>query len=158
MKYLAIDYGQKRTGIAVSDVGGRMAFPRAVLVMRGKDAFFAELLALAEEEDIQAFVVGLPIRGNGEDSETTRQVRNMVERLKRRTVLPVYLMEDLGQIVPPGSPPVAADGAQGRDGQLSRASGVPVLYNYRITARSTGGSEGAVRAVEVNFGTGVPSN
>lgn len=71
---------------------------------------------------------------------------------------PVYLMEDLGQIVPPGSPPVAADGAQGRDGQLNRASGVPVLYNYRITARSTGGNEGAVRVVEVNFGTGVPSN
>ena len=34
MKYLAIDYGQKRTGIAVSDTGGSMAFPRKTILMR----------------------------------------------------------------------------------------------------------------------------
>ena len=94
MKYLAIDYGQKRTGLAVSDPEERMAFPRATLAMRGKDAFFAELLALAEEERIEAFVVGLPLRQDGSDSETTRQVRNMVERLKRRTSLPVHLVPE----------------------------------------------------------------
>ena len=63
--------------------------------MRGKDAFFAELLALAESEGIRAFVVGLPLRSNGEDSETTRQARNMAARLARRTDLPVYLMPEL---------------------------------------------------------------
>lgn len=94
MKFLAIDYGQKRTGLAVSDPGGRMAFPRATISMRGKDAYFAELLALAEAEVVEAFVVGLPLRGNGEDSETTRQVRNMAARLKRRTPLPVYFMPE----------------------------------------------------------------
>ena len=94
MKFLAIDYGQKRTGIAVSDPGERMAFPRATLLMRGKDAFFAELLELAEGERAEAFVVGLPLRDNGEDSETTRQVRNMAARLKRRSPLPVYFMPE----------------------------------------------------------------
>ena len=48
VKFLAIDYGEKRTGIALSDPGGSFAFPRATILMRGKDAFFAELLALAE--------------------------------------------------------------------------------------------------------------
>jgi len=94
MKFLAIDYGQKRTGIAVSDPDGRLAFPRATISMRGKDAFFAELLSLAEAEDAKGFVVGLPLRENGEDSETTRQARNMAERLKRRTLLPVYFMSE----------------------------------------------------------------
>ena len=94
MKFLAIDYGQKRTGIALSDPGGHLAFPRATISMRGKDAFFAELLALAEAEGAGGFVVGLPLRENGEDSETTRQMRNMAERLKRRTPLPVYLMSE----------------------------------------------------------------
>ena len=94
MKYLAVDYGQKRTGLAVSDPEGRMAFPRATLIMRGKDAFFAELLSLAESEGIQAVVVGLPLRSNNEDSETTRQVRNMTARLMRRTSLPVYFMPE----------------------------------------------------------------
>lgn len=94
MKFLAIDYGQKRTGIAVSDPGESMCFPRATIIMRGKDAFFAELLELAETEGAEAFVVGLPLRGNGEESETTRQARNMAARLKRRTALPVYFMPE----------------------------------------------------------------
>ena len=94
MKYLAIDYGQKRTGLAVSDPEGRMAFPRVTLNMRGKDAFFADLFAVAEHEGIQAFVVGLPLRSNNEDSETTRQVRNMAARLTRRTSLPFYFMPE----------------------------------------------------------------
>ena len=94
MKYLGIDYGLKRTGIAVTNPEATMAFPRATIQMRGKDAFFAEIFALAEEEKAEAFVVGLPLRGDGTDSETTRQVRNMVERLKRRTDLPVYLVPE----------------------------------------------------------------
>lgn len=94
MKYLGIDYGQKRTGIAVTDPGGGMAFPRCTLAMRGKDIFFAELLALIEKEQPGGIVVGLPLYLDGTDSETTRQVRNMAARLKRRCSLPVYLVEE----------------------------------------------------------------
>ena len=94
MKYLAIDYGLKRTGIAVSDPGGTMAFPREPIAMAGKDAFFAALLALAQSEGVEAFVVGLPLYLNGDESETTRMVRNMAARLQRRSPLPVYLMPE----------------------------------------------------------------
>jgi putative Holliday junction resolvase len=94
MKYLGIDYGQKRTGIAVSDPCGIMAFPRRTIQMRGREAFFSELLDLAAEEGAEAFVVGLPLRRDGSDSETTRQVRNMAESLSRRSSLPVHLVEE----------------------------------------------------------------
>lgn len=94
MKYLSIDYGLVRTGIAVTDPGATMAFPRATVIKRGKDIFFAELLAHVEKEKADAIVIGLPLRGDGTDSETTRQVRNFAARLKRRTDLPVYFMEE----------------------------------------------------------------
>ena len=94
MKYLAIDYGLKRTGIALSDPGGCFAFPRCTILMRGKEAFFAELLALADAEKAEAFVVGLPLRQNGEESESSRRARNMAARLKRRSPLPVYFMPE----------------------------------------------------------------
>lgn len=94
MKYLAIDYGQKRTGVAVTDDGGRMAFPRATLVMKTRDAFFAELLALVDRERPHAIVVGLPLSLNNEETLTTRQVRNFTARLKRRCALPIYYMEE----------------------------------------------------------------
>lgn len=97
MKFLAIDYGQVRTGIAVSDAEGRMAFPRCTLHAPAgspKTLFFTQLLACIEREQPDALVVGLPVPQSGEDSLTTRQVRNFVERLKRRSPLPVYFMPE----------------------------------------------------------------
>ena len=81
MKYLAIDYGQKRTGIAVSDAGGRMAFPRKTILMNTRAAFFEELITLIEAEAPDAVVIGLPINLDGEESLTTRQARNFVKSL-----------------------------------------------------------------------------
>lgn len=94
MKYLALDYGQKRTGVAVTDAGGRMAFPRQTLIMRTRVAFFDELLALIAEENPDAVVVGLPLQLDGEESLTTRQVRNFTKSLARRCALPLYWMEE----------------------------------------------------------------
>lgn len=94
MKYLAIDYGLKRTGIAVSDAGGRMAFPRRTLVMTTRERFFAELGACLTEEAPDIVVVGLPLSMDGSESLFTRQVKNFVERLKRRTELPVFWMNE----------------------------------------------------------------
>lgn len=98
MKFLAIDYGLARTGIAVTDAGGRMAFPRCTLCAPAgspRALFFTQLLECIEREQPAAVVVGLPLLENGEDSLTTRQVRNFVERLKRRMDLPVYFMPEL---------------------------------------------------------------
>ena len=94
MKYLAIDYGLKRVGIAVSDVDGNFAFPRCTLKRETKAAFFAELLALLEKEQAEAIVVGLPLYTDGTECLTTVQVRHFVESLKRRTSLPIYWLNE----------------------------------------------------------------
>ncbi len=97
MKYLCIDYGLVRTGIAVTDGGGHMAFPRCTIhspPQSPKADFFAKLLACIEEEQPAALVVGLPLLEDGGESLTTRQVRNFVARLQRRTSLPIYLMPE----------------------------------------------------------------
>ncbi len=94
MKYLAVDYGTKRTGIAVSDAGGRMAFARTTLTMTTKERFWRELLAVVENERAGALVVGMPRTADGTDSLIVRQARNFVASLQRRTALPVYVMEE----------------------------------------------------------------
>lgn len=97
MKYLGIDFGLQRTGLAVTDAGGRMAFPRTT-VTPGKsgtrEAFFMALMAVIEQESPQALVVGLPVALDGSDSLTTRQVRNFVKNLKKRTTLPIFFMNE----------------------------------------------------------------
>ena len=94
MKYLAIDYGTKRVGVAVSDVDGHFAFPRCTLKRETKAAFWAEFLALLEKEQPQALVLGLPFHVDGAECMTTRQVRNFAESLKRRTDLPIYWINE----------------------------------------------------------------
>ena len=95
MKLLGIDYGQARTGIAITDAGGRMAFPCAMLRKDTRQAFFAKLCALIATEAPQAIVVGLPLPDGGGASLSARQVRNFVQSLKRRVDLPIFYMEEL---------------------------------------------------------------
>ncbi len=94
MKYVAIDYGLKRTGLAVSDPSGMFAFPRCTLKMTTKARFFDELMTCIALEKPSAIVIGLPRTANGEDSLTTRQVRNFAARLARRTSLPLFWMDE----------------------------------------------------------------
>ena len=95
IKLLGIDYGRVRTGIAITDAGGRMAFPRCVLRKDTRRAFFAQLCALIAAEAPQAIVVGLPLPADGKESMSTRQVRNFVQSLKRRVSLPIYYMDEM---------------------------------------------------------------
>ena len=100
MKYLAIDYGQKRTGIAVSDTGGSMAFPRKTILMRTRAAFFEELLALIEAEATDAIVIGFPStrrRGKPHDPAGPQ----LSKSLARRTTLPLFWMEEASAATKP---------------------------------------------------------
>lgn len=98
MRYAGIDYGLARTGLAVSDPEGRVAFPLATFRLADYAGRSALLDALAERirtEGAEAVVMGLPLLLDGGESLTTRQVRNVTERLKRRLELPVYYMPEL---------------------------------------------------------------
>ncbi len=95
MKFLAIDYGLKRSGIAVSDCGGSFAFPKCTLRRETKAQFFRDLLELIGREGAEAVVVGLPLHTDGSPCLTTTHVRHFVESLKRRTELPVFLMNEV---------------------------------------------------------------
>ncbi len=94
MKYLAIDYGVKRVGIAASDAGGLMSFARCALLREEKKEFFSILSDLLEEEQADAIVIGLPKHLDGTESLTTRQVINFADSLRRRVSIPLYLMEE----------------------------------------------------------------
>lgn len=94
MKYLAIDFGEKRTGIAASDTGGSMAFARGIIVKTTKEAFWRDLLHAIEDEAAEALVVGMPKTRDGQDTMIIRQIRNFITSLQRRTPLPVFIMEE----------------------------------------------------------------
>lgn len=96
-KFLCLDYGEKRVGVAVglAEEGGEaMAFPRPALIRTTRQALFERLLALLAEEAPDVLVLGLPVRQDGSESLTTRQVRNFAASLRRRCDLPIYFMDE----------------------------------------------------------------
>jgi len=93
-KILAIDYGQARVGLAVSDPDGRLAFPLTTIAWDTRDTLFARLLAVIEEHAPARIVIGYPARAGGDEGLTGRQVRKFAARLGRRTTLPLHFADE----------------------------------------------------------------
>lgn len=94
---MGVDYGLARTGLAMSDPEERLAFPLGVVRLAeyaGRKEFLAALAARITAEGAEGVVMGLPLLTNGQDSLSTRQVRNVTERLKRRLDLPFFFMPE----------------------------------------------------------------
>jgi putative Holliday junction resolvase len=94
-RLLAVDYGERRIGLAISDPMGIIASPAGFIVRRaGKRPPIAELIRRATELEARGFVVGLPLDENGEDTERATEVRRLAEELQRRTGLAVELIDE----------------------------------------------------------------
>ncbi len=94
MKYLGIDFGIKRVGLAVSDPEGKMVFPLKTIHRSTRENLFLEILDTIEEMGIEAIVLGLPLGLNGAESLTCRQTGNFMQSLGRRTSLPIYTVNE----------------------------------------------------------------
>lgn len=94
MRVLAIDYGERRLGLAVSDETGAFAFPAGVLERRGGRRDFAALRALAQERGVEAIVVGLPLHLDGREGPEAAAARAFAAALGDATGLPVETLDE----------------------------------------------------------------
>jgi putative Holliday junction resolvase len=94
-RVLAVDYGEKRVGLALSDPSRTIASPLGHIVRRaGKRPPVAELVRRAQEHEARAFVLGLPLDENGDDTPRAAEVRAIALELEKRTGLPVSLVDE----------------------------------------------------------------
>ena len=92
---MAVDYGDKRIGFAVSDPTGTIASPAGFLVRRpGKRPPIARIIERAQELEARGFVLGLPLDEQGEDTPRAVEVRAVGEEIARRTGLPVRYVDE----------------------------------------------------------------
>jgi putative Holliday junction resolvase len=94
-RLLAVDYGERRIGLAVSDPTGTIASPVGYILRRaGKRPPIAEIIRRAEALEARGFVVGLPLDENGEDTPRAVEVRRIAAELEKRTGLPTQLVDE----------------------------------------------------------------
>lgn len=94
-RWLSIDWGERRIGLAISDPSGTIATPAGVIERRaGKRPPVAELVRRAEALEARAIVMGLPLDGDGEDTPRATECRTVAAELARRTRLPVALLDE----------------------------------------------------------------
>ena len=79
-RILAIDYGQKRTGIAVTDTLQMIANVLTTVDTRELEKFIVDYMA---QEDVSTIVVGKPTQMNGENSENMKRIEPFFNRLKK---------------------------------------------------------------------------
>lgn len=93
MRYLGIDYGQKRTGLAICDVAETIASPLKVLTV-ARSELFASIAEIVKGENIEAIVLGLPLNMDGTAGHQVKFVQDFARRIKEHVPLPVYFQDE----------------------------------------------------------------
>jgi putative holliday junction resolvase len=94
MRYLGVDLGSKRIGLALSDETGLIATPLTVLQVQNETQVFKEIIRTAEEYEVAKIIVGLPLQLNGGEGIEANRARNFVARLKEKTKIELDLIDE----------------------------------------------------------------
>ncbi len=92
MRLLAVDYGQKRTGLAICDEGEVVCTP--LCVIEGGYGLIEKIAAFAAEYQAEGLVVGLPLNMDGTEGEAAEDVRAFAGELAERLKLKVYFQDE----------------------------------------------------------------
>jgi len=96
LRILAIDYGTRAAGIAITDELRLTARPLATIRWSGKDRtfLFAEIQRYINTYEVSELVVGLPLSMDGTTGAAAKRVINFVELLRRELGLPIHLIDE----------------------------------------------------------------
>lgn len=94
MKYLGIDYSLRKVGLALGESDSRIAVPLEVIA--GGDDIVERIVALAKEEHIDAFVVGVPVPFREEQhTKQFDRVKAFIQALEAASQLPVHQIDEV---------------------------------------------------------------
>lgn len=93
MRYLGIDYGSKKVGLALSDEAGAMGFPHAIL--QSTPRLVDELCALIAKEDVGAVVIGESRNLAGGQNPIAEDARALGNALTERAGVPVFFESEV---------------------------------------------------------------
>ncbi len=93
-RILAVDFGEKRIGLATSDASATVATPRRTIRRPDDETALEALERFGREEEIELVLFGIPRSPDGVESAFADRIRSFAAKLARRTGLPVRFHEE----------------------------------------------------------------
>ncbi|MFZ0034944.1 MAG: Holliday junction resolvase RuvX [Sedimentisphaerales bacterium] len=92
MRYMAIDYGDKHTGLAICDPAETIASPLAVI--EGQKDLIKKITDIVRSENVEAVVLGLPLNMDDSQGPQAERVCRFAEQLKAHLQIPIHLQDE----------------------------------------------------------------
>jgi putative Holliday junction resolvase len=92
MKYLAIDYGDKRTGLAVCDDSETIVSP--LTVVEGRKDLLGKITNLVKSQNVKAIVLGLPLNMDDSQGPQAKLVLQFAQQLKKHIDIPIHFQDE----------------------------------------------------------------
>jgi putative Holliday junction resolvase len=144
MRVLALDVGERRIGVAVSDPTGTLATPHGVIHRRSKVQDFAAVARLVAELQAERVVVGLPLSLSGDVGPQARRVMRYAQALAQALPVPVELHDERYSTVT-ADELLAEGGRKRRRTPIDAAAAAVILQEYLANLKSSppiGASQG----------------
>lgn len=93
-RILAVDFGEKRIGLATGDTAGGLATPRRTIHRSSDDAAVDEIVQFCREEGVETLLIGVPRSPEGKESAIAPRIRSFAEKLARGASLPLEFHEE----------------------------------------------------------------
>jgi len=93
-RVLAIDYGERRVGLALSDSSRMLASPLSVLPNPGWKQLISQLQSIIHEHEVRKVVIGIPWGLEGQETKKTTEVKEFAARLAADLPIPVIFQDE----------------------------------------------------------------
>ncbi len=96
MRIIALDVGERRIGVALSDPTATLATPLTTIERSSEDveSTLDEIIRLVRDNEASEIVVGIPVLLSGREGSQARATRDFVKQLARRTSVPIRRMDE----------------------------------------------------------------
>jgi putative Holliday junction resolvase len=91
-RFLGIDYGTKRIGVAISDENGTLAFPKEIIL--NNSSTFKRFSEILKAENVSEIVVGESLDFDGKENKVMQEVKEFIAQITQMFSLPVYLEKE----------------------------------------------------------------
>ncbi len=128
-RIMALDLGDVRVGIAISDESRYLASGHGFVEFRGYEELIQKLITIARKEDVAEFLVGLPLNMNGTKGPQAAKVEKIAALLKQKSGLAVNFIDERLSTVE-ASRLLHAGGKKAKKGLVDMASATVILQAY----------------------------